>query len=55
MGRRYLNVGRGFFCVGCGPVALIERVWWRGKLIYWNERALREGQRRRKVIGMDQN
>ena len=53
-GRHYLNIGRGFFCVGFGPVAFIERVWWRGELVYYDHEAMREGQRRRKALGLDQ-
>lgn len=32
-GRRYINVGRGWLCVGWAR-GRVERVWWRGNLVY---------------------
>jgi len=46
-GRRWVNIGRGWLAVGFGPVALVERVWWRGREIYRDHVAHAEGVRRR--------
>lgn len=46
--RWWLEIGPpGFFAVGFGPVALLERFYCMGKLRWGNVAALREAQRRR--------
>jgi hypothetical protein len=34
-GRRWINLGSGWLAIGFGPRRLIERIWWRGKLVWW--------------------
>lgn len=36
-GRRWLNIGKGFLAIGFGPAFFIERVYWRGKLVWFKE------------------
>lgn len=46
-GRRWLQLGP--LAIGFGPVAFIERIWWRGKVIYADYAAYLEGVRRRRL------
>jgi hypothetical protein len=34
-GRRWINIGRGFLAVGFGPNKFVERIHWRGKLVWY--------------------
>jgi len=41
-GRRWVNIGKGFFAIGfgphkfgSGPRRFVERVYWRGKLVWF--------------------
>jgi len=37
-GRKWLNVGRGFLAIGFGPGKLIERIYWRKRLVWFAKR-----------------
>jgi len=37
-GRRWINIGSGFFAIGFGPKHFIERIYWRKKLVYWSKK-----------------
>ena len=34
-GRKWINIGKGWFAIGFGPSKFIERIYWRKKLVYW--------------------
>lgn len=48
-GRYYVHLGP--LCVGFGPVAFVERVWWRSRMLYYDYPAYLEGVRRRHAEG----
>lgn len=33
-GRRWIDIGNGWFAIGFGPNKFIERIYWKGGLIY---------------------
>lgn len=48
-GRFWINVNRGWFAVGFGPVAFVERIFFHRRLVYYDYPAYLEGVRQRNM------